>query len=71
MVGLFGGSKSGVGYLRVWEVVVVVVVEGGGQWFVLGEFLPCGNQKKITCKCYKVFSGIFFCKFCHISRGNC
>jgi hypothetical protein len=28
--GVSGGTKSGVGYLRVWE--------GDGQWFVLGEF---------------------------------
>jgi len=28
--GVFGGTKSGIGYVRVWE--------GHRQWFVLGEF---------------------------------
>jgi hypothetical protein len=36
--GSFGGTKSGVGYLRVWE--------GHGQWFVLGEFYIVMIKKK-------------------------
>jgi hypothetical protein len=48
---VFGGTQSGVGYLRVWE--------GQGQWFLLGEFLHCGNKKKLHANETKVFLGFF------------
>ncbi len=52
---VFGGTQSGVGYLRVWE--------GHGQWFLLSEFLHCGNNLKITCKWNKGLFGICFANF--------
>jgi hypothetical protein len=51
--GVFGGIKSGVGYLRVWE--------GHCQWFVLGEFDIVMIQKKF--KCNIGLFGIFFANF--------
>ncbi len=53
--GVFDCTKSGVGYLRVWE--------GHGQWFVLGEFLHCDNKKKSHANATKVFLGFFFANF--------
>jgi len=48
---LFGGTKSGVGYLRVWE--------GHHQWFVLGKvYIPM-----IKCKCYIGLFEICFANF--------
>jgi hypothetical protein len=59
--GVFGGTKSGVGYLRVWE--------GHSQWFVLGEFYIVMIKNKI--KCNIGLFGVFLGNFFHISRGNC
>jgi hypothetical protein len=57
--GVFGGTKSGVGYLRVWE--------GHCQWFVLGEFyivmIKKNNQMQHRSfwgffgKCFPYFQG--------------
>ncbi len=51
----FGCTKSGVGYLRVWECQ--------GQWFILGEFLHCGSQKKSHANATKVVLGFFGANF--------
>ncbi len=53
--GVFGGTKSGVGYLRVWE--------GHGQWFVLGEILHCGSKKKSLSNATNFFLGFVFANF--------
>jgi hypothetical protein len=53
--GVFAGTKSGVGYLRVWE--------RHGQWFVLGEFYIVMIKKKIKCKCDIGLFGIFWANF--------
>jgi hypothetical protein len=47
---LFGGTKSGIGYLRIWE--------GHHQWFVFGKFyilMIKTNTLKPKPKCYMVF----------------
>ncbi len=54
-VSVFGGTQSGVGYLRVWE--------GHGQWFVLGEFLHCGSKNKLHANETKAFLGFVFANF--------
>jgi hypothetical protein len=51
MVGFLVLPKVELGYFR--------VCEGDGQWFLLGEFLHCGNRKKSLANASKVFLGFF------------
>jgi hypothetical protein len=55
--GVFGGTKSGVGYLRVWE--------GHYQWFVLGEFyiVMIKNKNQMQHRSFWGFLGKFFPHF--------
>ncbi len=67
---VFGGTQSGVGYLRVWE--------GHAHWFLLGEFLHCGSKKKLHANETRFFLGFFrtifaifageIVKTCHVER---